>query len=291
VRAALFPGQGVSSSEVLGGLDEAPSDLVMQASEVMDLDLRREVSKRAARPKSPLPTLVSQPAIYVASFASWSRKTASDTEWDAMAGHSLGEFAALTAAGALSFDSALHVVGVRARAMTEAAKRAPGGMAAVLGLEPEQVASIADTAGVEIANDNAPGQLVLSGAEDQLRDAGAEVRSAGGRCVLLGVIGPFHTKAMSPAAPVLRDALDAVHIAQPSVTVVANVTARPYGSPEEIRKLLVEQLTGHVRWRESLEWLWSQGVRDHVDFGPGEVVAGLAERTFAALRKKEGVCV
>jgi [acyl-carrier-protein] S-malonyltransferase len=199
---------------------------------------------------------------------------------DFLAGHSLGEYSALVAAGALSFEDGLRCVGVRADAMQQASRAAAGGMVAVLGLDLDAAEDIARGASLQIANDNAPGQTVLAGSETGLADAAAAVRAGGGRSVLLEVSGPFHTVAMAPAESPLRRALDGVDMRAPRVPVLSNVTARPHGGPEEISELLVRQLSARVRWRESLEWLWRAGQRDFDDLGPGRVVAGLAQRTF-----------
>jgi [acyl-carrier-protein] S-malonyltransferase len=199
------------------------------------------------------------------------------------AGHSLGEYAALVAAGAAGFDEALQTVRSRGVAMQDASRGAPGGMAAVLGLSLSNASDIAERSGVAVANDNAPGQVVLSGTTDGLTKAAGMVVAAGGRSVLLDVGGAFHTAAMTPAVEPFGRALEACDFKLPSTPVISNVTARPYQSPEEIRDLLLEQLTGSVRFRESLEWLWSRGVREFQDFGPGQVVAGLCKRTFRAL--------
>jgi hypothetical protein len=142
----------------------------------------------------------------------------------------------------------------------------------------ELAEDIARRAHVEVANDNAPGQVVLSGPERRLAEAAGMTRDLGGRAVLLEVAGPFHTPAMRQAATALRDALDDVELREPSVPVVANVTASPFRSPEDIRRLLVEQLTARVRFRESIAWMSSQGAEDFDDLGPGKVVEGLARK-------------
>jgi [acyl-carrier-protein] S-malonyltransferase len=146
---------------------------------------------------------------------------------------------------------------------------------------------IARRAGVQIGNDNAPEQVVLSGSEEGLAKAAALVRSEGGRSVLLEVSGPFHTVAMSSAGPILRRALTAIDMRAPRVPVVSNVTARPHNAPDTMEELLVQQLSSRVRFRESLEWLHERGEREYFDFGPGRVVAGLAQRTFETIGDRE----
>jgi [acyl-carrier-protein] S-malonyltransferase len=283
----LFPGQGIPARTVLEGL---PSDdpLLSAARDVLGYDLRRKVEIAARRKGAMLPTSLAQPAIFTSSLISFRRAEAEGRSFDSFAGHSLGEYAALVAAGALGFEQALHCVAVRADAMQMASRANHGGMAAILGLDLDAVEDIARAAGVEVANDNAPGQAVIAGAEDRLAEAAARARSHGGRSVLLEVSGPFHTAAMEPARSLLTRALEKVDVAVPRVPVVANVTARPHGQPREIAALLVDQLCERVRFRESLEWLWDCGARDYQDFGPGRVVAALAQRTFARMQT-EGV--
>ena len=286
MRAGLFPGQGVPAAEVLTALEEH-DDLLTRANEVLGYDLRRRVEIASRRKGAAVPTLVAQPAMFVAGLASFRRAQEGGTTFDAFAGHSLGEYAALVAGGSFGFEHGMAAVKVRASAMQAAAQATSGGMAAILGLDLERVTEIAGSTGVTVANDNAPGQIVLSGSDEGLAAAATLVRNEGARSVLLEVSGPFHTQAMTPAASALRDALDHVDVRLPEVPVISNVTAAPYRAPGEIRKLLVEQLTGRVRFRESIEWLWQQGFRDFEDLGPGRVAAGLAQRIVRPLRRAE----
>jgi len=283
VKAGLFPGQGIPAGTVLDWLPENDS-LVDESQMTLGYPLRRRVKITARRKGALLATELAQPAIFVASVRSW-RKT--DESHDFYTGHSLGEYAALVAAGAISFGDALRVVRVRGEAMNAASKSAPGTMIAVLGMGLEAAHEIATAAGVQVANDNAPDQVVLAGPEAALERAAALVGEAGARSVLLEVSGAFHTDAMAASANDLREALESVDITMPRVPVISNVTAEPYGSADAIRELLVTQLTHPVRWRESIEHLWTQGARDFVDLGPGRVVAGLAARVTRDLKKKE----
>ncbi|MDQ3660288.1 MAG: ACP S-malonyltransferase [Actinomycetota bacterium] len=283
MRAGLFPGQGIPSKTVLESLAKNHA-LLTSASELLGYDLFKRVEVAARRKGASLPTAVAQPAIFVAGMISFSHDSAS---WDFFCGHSLGEYTALTAAGAISFEDALAIVHVRAEGMERAGRAAPGSMAAVLGLDLEQVSAIALRTGVVVANDNSPGQVVLAGPEQALAAAATEVRSAGARSVLLDVSGPFHTEAMAPAALPLARALEEAAIRVPEVPVVSNVSARPYTDAAEVKELLVAQLTRPVRFRESVEWLVEEGVEDFTDFGPGQVVAGLAQRCRRAARGAE----
>jgi malonyl CoA-acyl carrier protein transacylase len=282
----LFPGQGIPARTVLEAL---PSDdpLLASARDVLGYDLRRKVEIAARRKGAMLPTSLAQPAIFTASLISFRRAEANGRTFDCFVGHSLGEYSALVAAGALGFEHALRCVAVRAEAMQTASRASHGGMAAILGLDLDVVEGLARASGAEVANDNAPAQAVIAGPEDRLAEAAAMARSHGGRSVLLEVSGPFHTAAMAPARPMLSRALEKADIGAPRVPVVANVTARPHGQAHEIAALLVDQLCERVRFRESLEWLWEAGAREHEDLGPGRVVAGLAQRTFARMRSEE----
>ncbi|MDP9234898.1 MAG: acyltransferase domain-containing protein [Actinomycetota bacterium] len=280
MKVGLFPGQGVQPSIVLDMLSPRHK-LLTRANEILEMDLRKRVEIAARGSAAALPTWLAQPAIFVSSMIGWEAAQPADIQF--FAGHSLGEYAALAAAGAVDFDHALQTVRSRGMAMQDASRREPGGMAAVLGLSLSNVSEIAEQAGVSVANDNAPGQVVLSGSDAGLTKAAGMVVAAGGRSVLLDVAGAFHTAAMVPAVEPFRRALDLCEFTMPSVPVISNVTARPYTSTDEIRSLLLDQLTGSIRFRGSLEWLWGKGVREYHDFGPGQVVAGLCKRTFRAL--------
>jgi malonyl CoA-acyl carrier protein transacylase len=285
-RVALFPGQGIPARTVLESLPEG-HELIGRAEENLGYELRKRVEIAARRKGAVIPTALAQPAIFVASLIGYERTVEAGEPFDAIAGHSLGEYPALVAGEAISFEAALSVVQVRGDAMEKAARIAPGGMIAVLGMGEDDVERIRMTADLSVANDNAPGQVVLSGPEERLTVAAGLAKSLGGRSVLLQVQGPFHTSAMAPAVKELEAALDRVTVRSPRLPVMSNVTARPYKAPGEIRKLLVRQLVHRVRFRECLEWVWSRGVRDHVDVGPGDVAAGLANRTFSNLKRNE----
>lgn len=200
-----------------------------------------------------------------------------------VAGHSLGEYSALAAAGAFSLADAARLLRTRGQAMQQATPVGVGAMAAILALDYEAVAAIAaEAAGGEVcaaANDNAPGQVVVSGHKAAVERAIALATERGARrAVLLPVSAPFHCALMAPAASVMAEALAAAKIAPPRVPVVSNVKAQAVGDPAEIRDLLVAQVTGTVRWRESVLWMKSQGVDRLVEVGAGKVLAGLAKR-------------
>ncbi len=200
-----------------------------------------------------------------------------------VAGHSLGEYSALAAAGAFSLADAARLLRTRGQAMQAATPVGVGAMAAILALDYDAVAAIAaEAAGDDVcaaANDNAPGQVVVSGHKAAVERAIALATEKGARrAVLLPVSAPFHCALMAPAAEVMAKALAEAKISAPAVPVVANVKAEAVSDPAEIRDLLVRQVTGTVRWRESVQWMKAQGVERLVEAGAGKVLAGLAKR-------------
>ena len=208
-----------------------------------------------------------------------------------VAGHSLGEYSALAASGALRLDDAARLLKLRGQAMQKAVPVGEGAMAALLGLELDaarEVAEEASAVGVcDCANDNAPGQVVVSGATAAVERA-VEIAAGRGarRSIMLPVSAPFHCAMMQPAADVMEDALATTAIEAPLVPLVANVTASRVEDPEEIRRLLVEQVTEMVRWRESVLYMKAQGVDTLVETGAGKVLSGLARRIDRDLAAK-----
>jgi [acyl-carrier-protein] S-malonyltransferase len=277
---ALFPGQGLSPQAIVEVLSDAPAHRAL-CREVVGFDPVEELD--APHPGTP-PTTIMQVAIFLASMSRWERRSDHD-HFALAAGHSLGEYAALAATGAFSTHDALRVLAVRAHGMEEVSRNVPGGMAAVMKLDITAIEEIAERAGVAVANDNAPSQVVISGPEAGLQRAEALTEEAGGRYVRLDIVGPFHTDAVAPVTEVLREALDDVAVVQPVIPVVSNVTARPFVSPADIRRRLVENLVSGVRWRGSMEWAWHQGIREYSDVGPGQVVGKLAGRIFGDLER------
>jgi [acyl-carrier-protein] S-malonyltransferase len=197
-----------------------------------------------------------------------------------VAGHSLGEYTALVAAGALSFPQALRLVRERGRLMQEAGQRVPSGMAALLGLEDCFLSEICQECGVEIANINCPGQVVISGPQEGLARAVELAKSKGARQVLpLNVSGAFHSAVMRPAQEGLIRFLETTSFQDASIPVVSNVTAEAVTSAAVLRDLLARQLCHPVRWQPSVEWMVGQGTTTFVEFGPGRVLSGLIKRT------------
>jgi len=208
-----------------------------------------------------------------------------------VAGHSLGEYSALAAAGSLDIAQAAKLVRLRGQAMQRAVPVGEGAMAAILGLERDAVDKVTEeAAGNDVcvtANDNSSGQIVISGNKSAVERAIPLAQAQGAkRAVLLDVSAPFHCPLMQPAADAMQEALSSEEVATPFVPVVANVTAKPVTEPETIRNLLVQQVTGQVRWRESVQTMASLGVDRLVELGPGNVLSGLARRIDRSLTSK-----
>ncbi len=271
--ALLFPGQG-SHAE---GMEDPYRDhpLLERGLDLLGYDPFENLAGG---------TRFQQPALFLCSVAAWDTwRTESPEEAEqaiAAAGHSLGEYAALVAAGALAFDDALPLVDERAAAMADAGEQNPGSMIAMLGGESRDVLALADRLGLVVANDNAPGQLVLSGPLDALDAAEAVAREeTGARARRLDVTGAFHSPLMEPAADRLRAALAGTPVSTPAIPVFSNATAAPFA---DVREELAANLLRPVRWRETLLALRAAGVERFVELGPGAVLTGLVKRTLAA---------
>jgi [acyl-carrier-protein] S-malonyltransferase len=231
-------------------------------------------------------TEIAQPALFVACVAVWSCFEAEcDRRPDAAAGHSVGEYAALVAAGSLSFEDGLQLVRSRGELMRDAAERAPGGMAAILGLDAEAArAACADAKRrcggvVAVANLNGAGQVVISGETEAVRLAGEIARASGAKRVIpLDVSGPFHSPLMVTAGDELFQRLLRVTFRKPAVPLVTNVRADYVRRPDDIVGGLTQQVSGTVRWEESMQRLLADGVDTFVEFGPGDVLTGLIRR-------------
>jgi malonyl CoA-acyl carrier protein transacylase len=267
--ALLFPGQGSQTAEMREQVERACPHLLEQAIDELGVDPFEHVDDGTA---------FAQPALYCASLAGWTAANRPTAAF--MAGHSLGELAALVAAGSLDESDGLSLAVTRGRVMQDAAESGPqGGMLAALG-DGEQALAVADRLGLTVANDNAPGQLVLSGPRGALKSARVELKVAGVRTIPLRVQGAFHSPAMAAAVPEFRAALDGVELDEPRVPVVSSTTARPF---DDIRARLADALVRPVRWREALIALHEAGVRRFVETGPGTVLTGLVRRTLDAV--------
>ncbi|UJQ95170.1 ACP S-malonyltransferase [Mariluticola halotolerans] len=291
-RAFVFPGQG---SQVVG-MGKALADAFPTAQAIFDeIDDALGQKLSTIMFEGPNETLLltenAQPALMAVSMAvvrvlgEKGVNLAGNAAY--VAGHSLGEYSALCAAGTFSVADAARLLKIRGKAMQQAVPVGQGAMAALLGLEFAVVAEIAAEAGqgevCDVANDNAPGQVVVSGTLAAVERAVELAKARGAkRALLLPVSAPFHCALMAPAADAMQQALADVAMQAPAVPLVANVLARPISEPDEIRRRLVEQVTGMVRWTESVAWLTGEGeVTELVELGTGKVLTGLAKRINA----------
>lgn len=288
-RAFLFPGQG---SQALGmGKDLAESfaearEVFEEVNEALGQNLTAimwgEDEAALNLTENTQPALMAVSMAVVRVLEAQGQITVKEA-CSYVAGHSLGEYSALTAAGALKLSDTARLLKLRGTSMQKAVPVGVGSMAAILGLNLPDVQAIADEASnshiVEAANDNSDGQVVVSGHKGAVEAAVALATERGAkRAVILPVSAPFHCRLMQPAADAMAEALAAADIKTPVVPVIANVTAAPVSDPAQIRKLLVEQVTGMVRWRESVMALRSLGVDQAMELGSGKVLCGLVRR-------------
>ena len=222
-----------------------------------------------------------QPGIFLVSWVAFQllKEQVPDLKFDATAGLSLGEFTALTAAGAMSFEDGLRVVRQRGRFMQEACDVTKGGMAAIIGLDEALTRDVCAAAGVVLANLNCPGQLVISGAAEKISSACELAKAKGAKRALpLSVAGAYHSPLMASAQPKLGAELAKVNLISPVVTVISNVSAQTHGTPTEISAKLVEQVCASVRWEESMRALLAQGFTRFIELGPGTALSGFMKR-------------
>ena len=222
-----------------------------------------------------------QPAIFLVSWVAFQllKERVPNLQFAATAGLSLGEFTALTAAGVMSFEDGLNVVRQRGRFMQEACEVTKGSMAAIIGLDEAPTREVCAQAGVELANLNCPGQLVISGEADKITTACDLAKAKGAKRALpLAVAGAYHSKLMASAQPKLKDALSKIQLNAPAVPVVSNVTAQAHGATADIADLLVKQVTSSVRWEESIRSLLAQGFTRFIELGPGTALTGFMKR-------------
>jgi [acyl-carrier-protein] S-malonyltransferase len=222
-----------------------------------------------------------QPGIFLVSWVAFAllKERVPGLSYQATAGLSLGEFTALASAGVMSFEDGLRVVRQRGRFMQEACEVTRGGMAAIIGLDEAPTREVCAQAGVELANLNCPGQLVISGAADNITRACELAKAKGARRALpLPVAGAYHSPLMASAQPKLKAELERMSLNSPAVPVISNVTAQPHESPEAIRARLVEQVTSSVRWEASMRSLLAQGFTRFIELGPGTALSGFMKR-------------
>ena len=281
MKAYIFPGQG---SQFPGmGKDlferfEMAKEMFQASDEILGFDISSillEGSKEDLQQ-----TRVTQPAIYIHSIIT-AKVMDSDFKPNAVAGHSLGEFSALTAAGAIDFESGLKLVSKRAEAMQKACYLSEGTMAAVLGLEDNKVEEICqEVSGVVVAaNYNCPGQLVISGSVNAIESACEDLKAAGAkRALILPVGGAFHSPLMEPARAELANAIDSTNFSSPQCPIYQNYPAIAVEDPIEIQKNLIAQLTAPVKWTQSINAMIESGITNFVEVGPGKVLQGLVRK-------------
>ena len=281
-KILLFPGQG---SQYLGmgkklSESSAPANALLErAQAALDFDLKdclwNAPEERLAR------TDITQPAIFTVSMMAMEVVREAGIVFDYAAGHSLGEYSALCAAGALEFEEGLSLVRLRGRLMAQAGDKSPGAMAAVLGLDPAKLDAVlaeASKAGLVVAaNYNSPAQTVISGSSAGVDAAVKSAEAAGAKKVVrLAVSGAFHSPLMEFAVSGLREGLDKAHFVSPKVPIISNVEAEPVSDPAAIKSLLLRQLTSPVRWVDSMQKALSLDCRDALEVGPGKLLMGLA---------------
>jgi [acyl-carrier-protein] S-malonyltransferase len=280
--ALLFAGQGaqtVGMGKDLAGKFPAAKNWFDRANVALGYDL---ASVCFNGPDAELTkTENAQPGIFLVSWVCFEllKEKITNLKFDATAGLSLGEFTALTAAGAMSFEDGLRVVRQRGKFMQEACDATRGGMAAVIGLDEVPTREVCAQAGVVLANLNCPGQLVISGEEEKIIQACDLAKAKGARrAIPLPVAGAYHSPLMAGAQPKLQGELAKIKISPPAVPVISNVTAQAHNSPAEISARLVEQVTSSVLWENSMRHLLAQGFTRFIELGPGTALSGFMKR-------------
>ena len=280
-HAFVFPGQGAQFSGMGKNLydgNASTKDLFEKANDLLGFrisDIMFEGSDEDLKQ-----TKVTQPAVFLHSVISF--LTTPELRPDMVAGHSLGEFSALVACGALKFEDALLLVSKRAAAMQKACEQNPSTMAAVLGMEDEKIEAIVKGIKDEVvvaANYNSPGQLVISGSKAGIEEACAQLKEAGAkRALVLPVGGAFHSPLMEPARVELQQAIESTNFKQAQCPIYQNVDALPYTDPETIKSNLINQLTAPVRWTQTVQNMVADGATKFTEVGPGAVLQGLVKK-------------
>ncbi len=287
MKAILFPGQG---SQVVGMGSEFYNNFssVKEIFNSADEKLKFKLSKIILEgPEDQLKlTQNTQPAILTVSYAIFKilkeefNYNFENTKY--FAGHSLGEYSALLCAGSLSFEDALYLLFERGKSMQEAVPVGKGGMLAVLGSENEEIEDcikkIKSKGVCEIANDNAPGQIIVSGNIELIQELQNILKENKKKSIMLPVSAPFHCSLMNAAATNMKSKIENVNFTKPNYEIITNVSASPTNDPVKIKKLLVEQIYSKVRWRESILYMSNQNITEYLEIGPGKVLTGLVKR-------------
>ncbi|MBU0581121.1 MAG: ACP S-malonyltransferase [Candidatus Margulisbacteria bacterium] len=280
--AFIFPGQG-SQAVGMGKdlIEQSPKakEIFEQANQALGFDLTKLCLEG---PEEELKqTANTQPAILTTSIAQWKILEAENKSPEIVAGHSLGEYSALVAAGVIDFVDAVKLVRLRGKLMEEAVPDGKGTMAAILGLTHKQIADVLSKLNgvAEIANINCPGQIVISGGTPAIKEACAQLAEAGAkRAVMLSVSGPFHSSLMQPAGAKLKAEIDKINFNVPKFKFIANVTADYASDPKQIKELLVKQVSSSVLWQQTVERMLNEGINEFVEVGPGNVLMGLLKK-------------
>lgn len=280
MKAFIFPGQGAQFSGMGKDIYEASAEakeLFKNANEILGFDITKTMFEGSTDELKE--TKVTQPAVFIHSVALY--KSLKDVQPDMVAGHSLGEFSALVANGSLTFEAGLKLVAKRAQAMQKACEKTPSTMAAVLGLDDETVESVcADVDGVVVAaNYNCPGQLIISGSVDAVKEACERLKERGAkRALLLEVGGAFHSPLMEPAREELAAAIENTTFKKPNCPIYQNVSTFAVEEPSEIKENLLFQLTSPVKWTQSVQNMIKDGATEFTEVGPGKVLQGLVKK-------------
>jgi [acyl-carrier-protein] S-malonyltransferase len=278
--ALLFPGQGSQYAAMADPWTNHPASraVLERASELLGWDV--VVTSRDAG--SLARTDVVQPAVFACDLAAHAVLQSEDVRFAVAAGHSLGEYAALVAAGALSFEDGLRTLVVRAQAMQRASEENPGGMTALIGMSPEEAREVCEVAGrgdvLAVANENGPRQTVLSGSKTAIEKAEELARNRGAKALRLQVAGAFHSPLMDLAVQPVREAISRVSFRTPAFPVIPNASGKPTTQPLVLRDLLGRHVSSPVRWDQTLRSMVDMGVDVFVEAGPGDVLGKLARR-------------